>query len=205
MSIRYKFSKCKYIAFIKDKASIYKLAKPIEKYITVEDLDNQPINEHFTLFIDSHEERYSDIKFKIDEETAGLSSSVKDDSADVAKTVITKGSSQLDAFNQKTYIVNKGKKTANIQSIHPKQNHEVIDSIARNGILCEPEITTKTSIGKLFNKLTKFLSFDIVIYNKYLVEEIRENIMPSEYIEPIYIRPRRSRQRGIARICLCIR
>lgn len=187
MSIRYKFSKCKYIAFIKSKENISRLSKPITNYITPDQLDNQSKTEHFSLFIDSHDEMFSDVIFKIDEETAGLSSSNKKDSTDVAKTVITDGSSQLDAFNAKTFIVNRGKKSANITNIHPKQNHDVIDSIARNGILCEPMISSKVSIGKLFNKLSQFPSFDIIIYNRDLVEDIRENVMPSEYIEPIYV------------------
>jgi hypothetical protein len=70
--------------------------------------------------------------------------------------------------------------------VYPKQNYDVIDSVARNGVLSIPTVTVDFSIGVLFNKLIKYNNFFLIIIHSALEEDVREGSTPNEFCQPIY-------------------
>lgn len=194
MSIQYDVTKCKYFAFVQDKSCIDNLIKPLTNVMTIDEFskmdndfeDKLKYFKHFSLLIDAESEIFSDIEIDADGENVGVSSSQRTDSNDLNSTIIMDGSKQVVAFTNNKFAINRSKRTAGIESSHPKQNHEVIDSIAHNGVLYAPEVSTKCSIGRLFNALSKYNSFDLIIMHKSLEEPIREGAAPSEYVMPVY-------------------
>ena len=93
---------------------------------------------------------------------------------------------QLEAFSNNKFTIVPGKRSANIHLYHPKQNHDVIDSIARNGLMVTPKVSTEISVGKLFNILCTKKSFNLIMVNKNLEVSIRESKYPNDYVEPAY-------------------
>lgn len=195
MTIEYIVNKCKYIAFIEKEEYIDQISKPMKNIIKLRDFIDMCDNDdgdilkyfrHFSLLIDATDPIFNDIRFEEDESEKGGSSKTILDSTDLDKTIIMSGSKQLTAFNGNLFIVNKSKRVAGIDVQSKKQNHDVIDNIARNGILCTPTISSNLSVGILFNELAKFNSFDLIIVHPALEDTVREGTAPSEYVMPIY-------------------
>ena len=193
MSIYYEVSKCKYIAFIKDLKYIQDkiTSKPTYKLGFDEDSKIEDIekieDEYFTLIINAESELFSDVVFEVNQEKLGESSKVGNKTQDVCRDVLLGGSQQLEAFSNSKFTIIPGKRNAGIQSYHPKQNHDVIDSIARNGLMVTPITSTQFSIGRLFNILCTKKSFDIIILHSKLEVSIRDSSYPNDYVEPAYI------------------
>lgn len=194
MSIYYEVSKCKYIAFIKNLKYLpekYKNQKNIYKlgFNNSDKLDqiNDIQDEHFTLIINSESNLFSDIIFEINEEKIGESSKKGNKTQDVCRDVLLGGGQQLEAFSNNRFTIIPGKRHAGIQSLHPKQNHDIIDSLARNGLMVTPITSTQFSVGQLFNILMTKKNFDIIIVHSALEVSIRESNCPGDYVEPAYI------------------
>lgn len=194
MSTFYKVLKCKYISFVRDLKYINKEYLQNEIYLgfdfdnslkTIEDIRN--VNDGFSLIINAESNLFSDIVFEIDEEKIGESSKTEKKTQDVCKDVLLGGGQQLEAFSNNHFTIIPGKRNAGIQNVHPKQNHENIDSIARNGLMVVPKTSTQFSIGKLFNILSTKNNFNLIIVHKYLEVSIRESNYPGDYLEPPYI------------------
>ena len=144
MSIYYEVSKCKYIAFIKNLKYLpekYKNQKNIYKL----GFDDKDINyiknindEHFTLIVNAESKLFSDVIFEINEEKIGESSKKGNKTQDVCRDILLGGGQQLEAFSNNRFTIIPGKRHAGIQNLHPKQNHDIIDSLARNGLLVLP-------------------------------------------------------------------
>lgn len=194
MTIEYLVNKCKYIAFIEKAEYIDQLAKPMKNVLTLDQFidlcdnsdDKYKYFKHFTLLIDAEDKFFSDIKFELDGDEKGNSSKQFQDSSDLNKTIIVSGAKQLTAFNDEMFVINKTKRTAGIDELNKKQNHDVLDNIARNGVLCTPSLSSQLSVGVLFSKLSQYNSFDLVIVHSGLEDTIREGTAPSEYVMPIY-------------------
>jgi hypothetical protein len=95
-------------------------------------------------------------------------------------------SKNLDAFSNNAFTVVAGKKNCGIQALHPNQNHDILDSIARNGVLVYPRPALSFSVGKLMDAISKFRSFNIVVIHPELIFNARCASYPCEYIEPVY-------------------
>ena len=186
MTIRYDLCKCKGFAFIKDEKFIDDISRPLTNFIRVSDLDKQKPNDFFTLIINAEDEMFSDIQFEVDEEEKGSSSKTENQTQDVTNGILLGASKQLDAYSEKKFVINHSKKTSSLIGIHPKQNYDVIDSVARNGVLSIPTVTVDFSIGVLFNKLIKYNNFFLIIIHSALEEDVREGSTPNEFCQPIY-------------------
>lgn len=188
MSTYYSVSKCKHITFAKDISYIDK-SKIIGKQYFVndfEELNSLDKTKTYTFIIDAKNSIFDDIEIEIDKEKEGQNSK-KDKTQDVKKDMLLGGGKQLEAFANNKFTVINGKRNASIQPVHQKQNHEVIDTIARNGILVSPLPTISFSIGILFNILRKFDTFALVIIHPSLIVDSRDSNYPSEYVEPAFI------------------
>lgn len=194
MTIEYLVNKCKYIAFIEKAEYIDQLAKPMKNVLTLDQFvdlcdncnDKYKYFKHFTLLIDAEDKFFSDIKLELNNEEKGNSSKQYKDMSDLEDAVMKNGATQLSAYNEEKFMINKTKRTAGINELNKKQNHDVLDNIARNGVLCTPSLPSQLSVGILFSKLSMYNSFDLVIVHSGLEDTIREGTAPSEYVMPIY-------------------
>lgn len=95
-------------------------------------------------------------------------------------------STQLEAFGKNKFTVIYGRKQANIPNTIRNQNYGVIDSLARNGVICSPETRNKLSIEILIEKLSKLNAFHIVIIHPSYLLKYNSSTYPCENIEPSY-------------------
>lgn len=200
MTVYYEVSKCKYIAFVKDLKYVSdRLDLSTTYMLGFEEINDNYNNlnfiedvksidkEHFILVVNAESELFSDVTFEVNQEKVGESSKTGNKTQDVCRDVLLGGSQQLEAFSNSKFTIIPGKRNAGIQSCHPKQNHEVIDSIARNGLMVTPLTSTQFSIGQLFNILATKKSFEIIILHTKLEVSIRDSNYPNDYVEPAYI------------------
>ena len=112
----------------------------------------------------------------------------KHDDNELAK-IITGQSTQLEAFTKNVYTVIYGKKTANIpQGTNNAHifNHNVIDSLARNGVISDQVSDNVLSVHKLFKQLEKLYLFNIFFVHSALELEFIQHESPTEISHPVY-------------------
>ena len=189
MSIVYETNKCKYISFVKDMKYIDDKYTSGAFYLGFKKDDNiddvKKLPNDFTLIINTESELFSDVEFEVNKDHAGENSKKHKNDQDINQQMIS-SANQLEAFSNNKFTIVPGKRSANIQLHHPKQNHDVIDSIARNGLMVTPKVSTEISVGRLFNILCTKQSFNLIMVNKNLEVSIRESKYPNDYVEPAY-------------------
>lgn len=160
-----------------------------------------------TFVIDLTGKWFSDINILTDENKTGdqqqssfatqqTNANYRRDDNELSK-IITGQSTQLEAFTKNVYTVIYGKKTANIpQGINNAHifNHNVIDSLARNGVVSDQVSDNVLSVHKLFNQLEKLYLFNIFFVHPSLELEYVEHESPTEISHPIYTK-------GVGEIC----
>lgn len=132
---------------------------------------------------------FEDIKIIVNKEDPNISSRhsiYKPDKEELKKASLG-NSTQLEAFSKNKFTVIHTKKSANIDDKVYRRNHDVLNSLARNGVICSPNTGTELSLKKLVNKLNKFEKFDIVFIHPSYELKITRSEYPSELIEPSYI------------------
>ena len=105
--------------------------------------------------------------------------------------IITGQSTQLEAFTKNVYTVIYGKKTANIpQGTNNAHvfNHNVIDSLARNGIISDQVSDNVLSVHQLFKQLEKLYLFNIFFIHSALELEFIQHDSPTDISHPVYIK-----------------
>lgn len=189
MSIVYETNKCKYISFVKDMKYIDDKYTSGAFYLGFKKDDNiddiKKLPNDFTLIINTESELFSDVEFEVNKDHAGENSKKHKNDQDINQQMIS-SANQLEAFSNNKFTIVPGKRSANIHLHHPKQNHDVIDSIARNGLMVTPKVSTEISVGRLFNILCTKQSFNLIMVNKNLEVSIRESKYPNDYVEPAY-------------------
>lgn len=131
-------------------------------------------------------EIFSDIEVSVDKGDKNSSTSLYRADKDALKKAALGKSTQLDAFSENKFAVIHTKKKCGIESKIRNQNHDVLDTLAVNGVMKSPETTKPLSIYKLIRILEKFDKFNIVfIHPSY---EVRCMIAeyPCEQIIPAY-------------------
>lgn len=193
MSTFYSVSKCKYISFIKnskhvDASRVVGRKLYIDDKHSIKELEKElsRTEDPFTLFVDSESKEFDDIEIEVDDSKAGAPNK-QEKTQEVRQDIMLGGGKHLEAFSKSRFTIINGKRNASIQPLHNKQNHEVIDSISRNGILVSPKPSTATSVGKLMNILAKCSEFRIVVINSGLVVDRIDGTYPTEYVEPAYV------------------
>lgn len=116
----------------------------------------------------------------------------KHDDNELSK-IITGQSTQLEAFTKNVYTVIYGKKTANIPQGNNNAhifNHNVIDSLARNGVISDQVSDNVLSVHKLFKQLEKLYIFNIIFIHSALELEYIQHESPTDISHPVYIKGR---------------
>lgn len=163
---------------------IAKLKDIVEKY-------NHPemiyINDKSPVFaIDLSSKMFDDIKISRSTDKSGESSKEQKLNKDDYQKQLTGKSSALDAFSNNLFAVIYGKKSANIQSCNTKQNHDVLDSLARNGVPCIPKTPEVLSIQKIIDYLMKLPKFHIFGIHPASETIFEQTEYPSEISHPSY-------------------
>ena len=132
---------------------------------------------------------FDDIKIVINKAdvNASSSSAIYRHNPDDLKKAAVGNSTQLEAFSKNKFTVIHNKKSANIENRILKRNHDVLDSLARNGVVCSPNTEFELSIHRLMKALKRFKEFDIVFIHPSYDLKINRAEYPSELIEPAYI------------------
>ncbi len=154
---------------------------------TVEDMDNIDRSERCTILIDLECDIFDDIHISMPKVSkAGESSKEQQLSKEELHEQLGGKSTQLDAFSNNLFAVIYGKKSANLQSCNSKQNHGVLDSLARNGVVCTPKTNEVLSIQKITDRLMKLKKFSVFGMHSALELPFDEQEYPSEISHPSY-------------------
>ena len=189
MTVYYQVNQLKFISFNKTKPEI----TPTINLTSVESIDQainiinsvNPEDEHIIL-IDSTNEMFNDIIFNIDSTKVGLSSNSANKTQDVNNGILLGSSNMLDAYSTGKFVITPGKKNANIQAVHQKQTHEVIDNLAINGLMNSPKVMNEISVGKLLLSMKRLTNFKLYIIHPALKVSVLDGTLPSNYVIPCY-------------------
>lgn len=158
------------------------------KYTIINDIENIGLihDESPTIIIDLNDPKiFSDIHIIVPEEKQEENSNEYVHDNNEILQQFSKCSC-LDAFTSNKYTVIYGKKKSGINDISIKQNHKILDSLAKNGIACDPIDNSNSSMIKLMNNLLYLNNFSLYIIHNALEVNYVEHILPSEFSNPAY-------------------
>ena len=129
---------------------------------------------------------FSDIEVVFNKDEKNVSSKMYRMDPDALKKAISGGSVQFDAFTSNKFAIIRNRKDANIENRNIGQNHDVLDTLAVNGVLFTPTTTKPLSIFSLMKLLSKMRKFDICFIHPYSeIKSIRVEF-PCEQAIPAY-------------------
>ena len=129
---------------------------------------------------------FQDIEISIDVNDKNSSTSLYRPDKDMLKQAALGKATQLDAFSENKFAIIHTKKHAGIDTRIRNQNHDVLDTLAVNGVMKSPETSQPLSIYSLMLKLEQFDHFSIVfIHPSYEVKSMLTEY-PCEQIIPSY-------------------
>lgn len=190
MTVYYEVNHLKFISFNKTKPSNINPTIDLTTASSITEALNlinsvEPNDEHIIL-IDSTNDMFKDIIFNVDSSKIGLSSTSANKTQDVNNGILLGSSNMLDAYSTGNFVITPGKKNANIQPVHQKQTHEVIDNLAINGLMNSPTIMSEVSIGKLLLAMKRLTNFKLYIVHPALKVSVLDGTLPSNYVIPCY-------------------
>jgi hypothetical protein len=162
---------------------------PNESYIMLQSIDELSSVEKndSVIVIDLECDIFSDIHISMPKiQKAGESSKDQQISKEEMQEQLSGKSTSLDAFSNNLFAVIYGKKGANIQSCNTKQNHGVLDSLARNGVVCTPKTQNVLSFQRIIDYLKKLNRFSVFGVHSALELSFDEQEYPSEISHPSY-------------------
>jgi len=182
----YEFTRIIY-PILKDTEFKLNLLRILTEHISVKELEqNYPIQyESENINKVKSSAVFKDIEIIIDEKTSGKSTSMYKTSEEDLKQASLGNSTQLEAFSKGMFTVIRGRKSANINN-HGDQNHDVLDILARNGVVCTPESLRNSSLDKLMSMLEKFSEFEIMFIHPSLMYKNIKTEFPNEQGKPEY-------------------
>ena len=127
---------------------------------------------------------FSDIEISIDINDTNTSTSLYRPDKDALKKAAVGKATQLDAFSENKFAIIHTKKHAGIDTRIRNQNHDVLDTLAVNGVMKSPDTTQPLSIYLLMKKLEQFDSFDIVFIHPSYEVKCMNSEYPCEQIIP---------------------
>lgn len=129
---------------------------------------------------------FEDIEISIDREDKNNSTSLYRPDKDALKKAALGHSNQLDAFSENKFAVIHTKKSAYIDNSIRNQNHDVLDTLAVNGVLKSPNTNKPLSVFKLMKKLEEFDSFNVIFIHPSLEIKSIKSEYPCEQVTPAY-------------------
>jgi hypothetical protein len=150
-------------------------------------LRNFPLETHtITIPHIAPTDEFSDIIITVDENAEGLSSSMYKTAKEDIKKAAIGHSPSLEAFTKGTFTVLRNRKSANIENTTLKQNHEVLNLVASNGVICTPETKEILSLDLLMRKLSKCTNFTLIFVHPALEQKIVSFDKPTDFSKPDY-------------------
>lgn len=162
---------------------------PNESFICLQSIDelSSVDKENSVIVIDLECDIFDDIKISMPKiQKAGESSKEQQVTKEEMQEQLSGKSTSLDAFSNNLFAVIYGKKGANIQSCNTKQNHGVLDSLARNGVVCTPKTPNVLSFQRIIDYLKKLKHFSVFGIHSALELPFDEQEYPSEISHPSY-------------------
>lgn len=138
------------------------------------------------IIVDLTSSLFEDIHISVNKKFTNENNNNVQQTIDDLKVQATGNSNQLDAFTSNMFTVIYGKKDAHIQSYGIKQNHDVIDSLARAGVPCSPVSDMPLSIEILISQLYNLNDFTIIEYHDSLETQYILHEYPSDISHPSY-------------------
>jgi hypothetical protein len=129
---------------------------------------------------------FKDIVISVEDNAEGLSSNMYKTSREDIKKATFGHSASLEAFTKGTFTVLRNRKTANIENSTLKQNHEILNLIASNGVICTPESKEILSLDLLMKKLSRCNNFSIILVHPSLEQKFVGFDKPTEFSKPEY-------------------
>ena len=129
---------------------------------------------------------FSDIEISIDVNDKNTTTSLYRPDKDALKKAAVGKATQLDAFSENKFAIIHTKKHAGIDTRIRNQNHDVLDTLAVNGVMKSPDTKQPLSIYLLMKKLEQFDSFDIVFIHPSCEVKAMNSEYPCEQIIPAY-------------------
>lgn len=184
----------KYEETLKDKSVIIYDFDSKDESKNIKMMENiAKIGEGKTIIIDLSSNWMNDIDIATDKDKDASdisTASFKHDDQTFNKAM-TGQSTQLEAFSSNRYTVIYGKKTAGIQASTANPhifNHNVIDSLAKNGVVVDIKTDTELRILKFMRELEKLRKFNIFFIHPSYDLEYSEYESPSDISNPTYIK-----------------
>ena len=129
---------------------------------------------------------FSDIEVSVDVGDKNTSTSMYKPDKDALKKAALGKTTQLDAFSENKFAIIHTKKKAGIENKIRNQNHDVLDTLAVNGVMKSPDTKKPLSVYKLMRKLEMFDSFDIIFIHPSYEVRCMNAEYPCEQIIPAY-------------------
>ena len=118
-------------------------------------------HKHWNFVVDLTSDLFSDIHIIVPKSNKSETNKEHVVDEHELKNLASGNSIQLEAFSTNNFVVIYGKKSGNVPQVCNKQNHEVIDYLAMNGVICSPNTNEVLSFQKLVELLREFDSFSI--------------------------------------------
>jgi len=134
-----------------------------------------------------HSDIFKDIRITVDKDDVGTDSSLYKTNDSRLKKTAGGNSVSLEAFSTNQFTILKGKKSSGISNVSIKQNHDTLDTLARNGVHSTPSNERLLSFHKLVKLLKHIDSFDIVFIHPSYSSKSNRSEYPCEILEPSYI------------------
>lgn len=171
----------------------YKLKHSLLDLLSLNDYNTLQLNKDYPCEFEekevegiAHSPMFNDIEISIDVNDKNTSTSLYRPDKDALKQAALGKATQLDAFSENKFAIIHTKKHAGIETRIRNQNHDVLDTLAVNGVMKSPETAKPLSIYSLMVKLEQFEHFNIVfIHPAYEVKSMITEY-PCEQIIPSY-------------------
>lgn len=129
---------------------------------------------------------FTDIEVSTDKSDPNTTNNNYRPDKDALKNAALGNTTQLDAFSENKFAVIHTKKNAGIDNKTRSMNHDVIDTLAVNGVIRAPETKKPLSIYLLMKKLEQLHDFNICfIHPSYELKRLSAEC-PCEQIIPVY-------------------
>jgi hypothetical protein len=169
------------------KSSILRLFR-VHGVNDVEFISTHPIEyEEKTIEIIEHTPMFKDIKLVSDQNDVNTSSKNYTRSDNYLKNACAGNSTALEAFSSNKFTVIHGKKHASIDNKLINCNYDVLDSMARNGVICSPISSTQSSMSKLVYIAKQFKEFHICFIHPAIEYKGMRCEYPCQQLEPAYV------------------
>ena len=129
---------------------------------------------------------FKDIEISIDVNDKNTTTSLYRPDKDALKKATLGKATQLDAFSENKFAIIHTKKHAGIDNRIRNQNHDVLDTLAVNGVMKSPDTTKPLSVYLLMKKLEQFEHFDIVFIHPSYEMKAMNSEYPCEQVIPAY-------------------